>query len=409
MLIWLWLEILALGMMILWTMDLAHVLIARRFQHSSQVRIPHKRKLIDRLPMNGDIQPLPFGSKAFITLVRWTITILVAVSALGIEPSTVFKQSQPTKQVVLANNANFTGRSVNLEDRDTLADFAASTCEEIDVMSVKKLKTFISDSRFSCNSGRHVGNHDVVAEVIIDRDAIENISRGEKRPVNVKLGDPSKINQERSNDTDVLLVHSLEHPGSMSLNRTYLKNSVYGACEGDREYIVVSKDKVMETIGHTVAVAIVVCSPGETIFLRNTDALVTSPSDLKVNQRLILARRTMSSLVSIAPNEKEKVYFGETLKTTVISTGYNYLILILSIVNIVMFLLMRVAKAYYEKGLHVDIFSPVSMYSLATSYYTGETQLNRPPEKDIVIEEERSQDELEEFPTAQEFVWNSDV
>ena len=129
----------------------------------------------------------------------------------------------------------------------------------------------------------------------------------------------------------------------------------------------------------------------------------------RLEDRPILARRTMSSLVSIAPNEKEKVYFGETLKTTVISTGYNYLILILSIVNIVMFLLMRVAKAYYEKGLHVDIFSPVSMYSLATSYYTGETQLNRPPEKDIVIEEERSQDELEEFPTAQEFVWNSDV
>ena len=402
MLIWLWLETLALGMMILWTLDLARVLVARRFQNCSKVKIIQKKKIIDRLPMNGDIVLLPFGSKAFITLVRWTITILVAVSALGIEPTTVFNQSQPSKQVVVANKNNFPGRSVNLNDRDALPDFAASTCEEIDVMSVKKLKTFISDSRFSCNTGKHVGNRDVIAEVIIDRDAIENISRGEKRPVNIKLGDLSKMNKVKSNNTDVLLVHSLQFPGSMSLNRTHLKNTVYGECDGDREYIVISNDKDVEPIGHMVAVALVICTPGSTVLLRNTDQLVTSSSDRKVNQRLMLARRAMTSLISITSNEKERVYYGETLKTTVISTGYNYLILILSITNVVLFVLMRVARAYYSRGLHVDIFSPISMYSLATSYCAGKTPLNSPPEKEIVLREERIQDEIEVLPVEQE-------
>ena len=397
MLIWLWLEILALGMMILWTMDLARVLVARRFQNCSEVRIPHKRNFIDRLPMNGDITPLPFSSKAFITLVRWTITILVAVSALGIEPTTVFKQSQPSKQVVIANSANFSGRSVNPEDQNTFSDFAASICEEIDVMSLKKLKTFISESRFSCNTGKHVGNRDVIAEVIIDRDAIENISRGEKRPVNVKLGDLSKMNKEESNNTDVELGLSNGAPVFMFLTRRYVKNREYGECAGDREYLLISNRKEAKLLGHFVAVALVICNVRSTVYLRNTDQMLFLP-DAGAMQRLNLARRVITSIVSIVSNEDEKVYFGNIKRTTVISNGYNHLILILAAINILLYLMMIVAKSRYKIGLHTDVFSPVAMFLLAISNCRYDDEMRSAGNSEIVMQGEKTEDGLEIQP-----------
>lgn len=254
MLLWLYLEVFALGALILWTTNVAAIVIARRFTAGKAVHLRHKKRVVDRLPMNNDLLALPEKPKLFITLVRLVMVLSVAVSGIGVDPGLVFRQWDSTTHLVVATDVNFTGRSFNRGDPDNIQDFAVTACEDLNIISLEKYKAFLSTDRFSCNSGRLAGTSETLAEVIWDRAATLDIMRnGSKEDVNIKLGDLSMMDEGLSNSTDLVLTMSDGIPKTIFVGRRRLPNAQYGQCDGEREYLVVSNGQFESISGPTVA------------------------------------------------------------------------------------------------------------------------------------------------------------
>lgn len=385
MLLWIWLELFALAMVVLWTSNAAFIVSARRLTTGKPVHLRHKKSALDWLPLNSDLRALPTTSKSFFTLMRLVMSVLVAVSGIGIDPGLVFTQWESTTHLVVATNANFTGRSFIRRFSENIHDIAVAACEDLNEFSLEKYRAFLSEDGFSCNSGPEVGNRETLAEIIWDREAVLDIMlNGTKQDVNIKLGDLSMMDELHSNSTQVVLTHSDGIPISMYIGRSRLPNAQYGTCDGERGYLVVYNRPLQLITRDKVAVAYVICEPGSTVFLRNTDQMMYLP-DYGSQQLIILARQVGGSLVSIVPDETNRMYFGATQKATSVSSGYDYLVVLLGVVNSFLFVATRLLRRHYEKGLYVNVFSPLFMFSLAESHCRGDDMCNKPVEKGVIL------------------------
>lgn len=107
--------------------------------------------------------------------------------------------------------------------------------------------------------------------------------------------------------------------------------------------------------------------------------------ELGAQVQITLARQLASSLVSIVADDKSRVYFGDTTKVTSVSNGYDYLIVLLGIVNTSLVVLTTLLRRRYEEGIYVNVLSPLSMFSLAVSYMRGDEKCNKPVEKGVIL------------------------
>lgn len=400
MFVWIWLEVLALGALILWTTNTAQVISGFYFRNKKVIRLSRKRAIVDWFPMNADIRELPSWPKIVLTLIRICITVAVAFSALGIEPAQRFTSSQPTTEVVVKTDANFTGRSFDADDPDSIQDFAASACEDVTTLSIVKFMAFISKSSFSCNDGDIVGQRTPLVEVIWDKDTVRRIAGGRNLMVNIAVGDRSAIVEGRSNETLVELQHSDGIPSFMFVSRKMLTNQTFGACSGRREYLVVANTPTAQIDFQNVAAALVICEPRSTVHLRNTDNMVFL-SIHGANQQLTLARKVAESLLSIKRDQSQRAYEGEKMDITILSTPFNILILSLAIGNTLLLLVSFLLKKQFTKDMSVDIFSPFSMYKLgATMSWNNESKWNCLTSRDTILlgENEGKVSELPQLP-----------
>eukprot|EP00177_Eucheuma_denticulatum_P003775 GFKZ01006827.1.p1 GENE.GFKZ01006827.1~~GFKZ01006827.1.p1 ORF type:complete len:417 (-),score=46.65 GFKZ01006827.1:620-1870(-) len=387
MFVWLWLEVLALGALILWTTNTARVIAALYFKRERVIRIDRKRGPVDFFPMNEDMRQLPPLPKLILTLIRIAITLVVALSAHGIEPAQRFTTSLPTTEVVVKTDADFTGRSFDANQTDAIQEIAARACEDVRTLSIVKFKAFISTASFSCNDGPIAGQETPLVEVIWEKDAVRRIVGGRNLPVNVEVDDRSTVVESTSNETLVQLQHSGGISSFVFLSRKIIANPTFGECTGRREYLVASNTSAAEIDTQNVAAALVICEPGSTIHMRNTDNMFffSTPG---ANQQLTLARNVAESCLSIKQDTSQRVYEGGQMEVTLLTGPFNILILVLALANMFLLLVSFVLKKKVTKDLPVDIFSSFSMFSLgATLHNRGkyERKFNSFPSGDTIL------------------------
>eukprot|EP00737_Agarophyton_chilense_P000072 gb/GEZJ01000088.1/.p1 GENE.gb/GEZJ01000088.1/~~gb/GEZJ01000088.1/.p1 ORF type:complete len:444 (-),score=60.84 gb/GEZJ01000088.1/:4010-5341(-) len=394
--VWLWLEVLALAAVIVWTTDSAKIYVSIYWKRSKTLRLRAKRTLIDFIPMNGDLRVVPQVPKLIITLARITVTILVAVSALGIDQGLVYTRYAPTTHVISATDAQFSGRSYDGRRENSRQDFAVAACEDVNVISLVKFKGFVSGNRFSCESSINVGEKEKVVEVIWDHDTVQQISDGQALQVNIALGERSALSEGLSNDTFVVLEDSTGAPVHMSVVRRKMRNTTFGTCDraGNNaaatlhgEFLVFSNDidEVGEIEDELVTVAYAICNHSSTVSLRATDEMIALPF-INAQQQMILARNVANSLLSIVPDSSQKLYFGDTRRVTIIKKKFNYLILGLAISNVGLLILCKILKHCVKRDVHVDPFSSISMFWLGRDYGREDGSCNRPVSQDILIQ-----------------------
>ncbi|PXF47165.1 hypothetical protein BWQ96_03107 [Gracilariopsis chorda] len=411
MVVWLWLEVLALGCLVLWTTNLASIIMVLFFKQSRTLRLRAKKTLIDRIPLNGDLTTLPTAPKLIITFIRAGVSIAVAFSALGIDPGNYYTNSQPSTHLVSATNLNFSGRAYDSAPTDSLQDFAVVACEDVTTTSVVKFMAIVSNSAFSCNFGRDVSDKKAIAEVIWDQDTVRDIAKGQALPVNIKLGENSAVLEEESSERLIRLHNSKEAPVFMSVIRRGVQNSTYGECHddsnddttGQREYLVFSNGRV-EDAGRVedevVSVAYVICKASSVIPLRNTDRMMFLPH-ITGSQQMILARQVAEALVSITADSSKKVFFGQTRSVTKLEERFFKLMLGLTIGNTLFLVVSAILLRYVKRDIHVDVLSPVSMYWLGRSSEQRDKQGNKEATEDVFIRAAHTANgiEIAEIPT----------
>lgn len=391
----------------LWTTHAAavFVFVVLRFKKSLTLRLRAKPTTLDWLPCNGDLYVLPTVPKLIFTIIRVAVIVLAAVGTLGIDPGVVYTQEQGSTHVVSATNENFTGRAYNSSATESLQDFAVVACEDVTTTSIVKFMAFLSDTNFSCNFGREVGQKKLIAEVIWHQDTVREISKGHVLPVDIALGEKSAMLMEESDADFVRLRDSTGAPVFMSVVRRSLQNSTYGECDPDsendaqhsREYLVLSNgvlDQVGDIEDHIVSVAYVVCKGSSVVSLRDTDRMMFLPH-INGAQQMIMARQVAEAIISITEDSSQQVYLGRTRRVTKVNHPFYELLLALTIVNVTLLVVSVGGSKYVKRDFHLDVFSPVSMYWVGHALGRKEENAHKKITEDVLIFSQYTDDRIE--------------
>lgn len=361
LLIWIWLEVTILTAMMQWTSVIAKLIIRSQLRAGKWLKAKRKKKIIDRLPCNSDLQLLHTAPKLLLTSIRILFLVVVAVLGIGVDARDAFTRWEPTTHVSQLNDISGRGKPFDEQAVNSTQDLAIVGCEDITSTSIEKYKAFIGTTEFSCNSGRTVRNRKKIVEVIWKRSQVRRIVSGTARPHKVSLGLNSCAYTEDSTQNTLVLKPCNGYPKYMFVERREAQDEDVRTCENGKltEYLILSPRPNFSVAFSDITVAYMICDIRKTVLLQNTDRMILLEEQGPAQPQRF-ARKVANSLLSVVPDKSEKVYYGGSRRVTFVVKYYDAWMVAISAFNVLVLVALSVYKRLTTKR---SDFNPFSIHS----------------------------------------------